>query len=426
MFPLDQADANLRGLPASTPARLTWVAGGHDGDLSVDALLDDLRGWFGRYLDGGAATTDPAFSVLVPETPLVGRGGVRDPETRVAAAYPGRGAAPGERRLGLTGEAQTILAPPGGSPAALTNLPGGGGALAGRRQRGRVRARRAARSGGDLHHRAGQRPGGGDRQRSGRAGGHRQRGVGDPVRLAVGPRPGRREQRRTVGAGRCPARRCCRIGRSPRSSCPGSPRAGRTRVTVALPAVAHQVPVEHRLQVVVATTDQAYALPEQSAVYTVALAGEPVLVLPEVTLEVLGRDDLNVPLPLIVAVSLLVWPRSSACSGCGDGTAPPTRTRAGRRPARRDRRGEDVRRRVPGGGRDLVPRRARPGGRAAGAERGRQDHGHPDAGRADPAGLRPDLRPRRAGARRRRRAGLGGRASSRVPASCPTSPAGRT
>ena len=48
LFPLDQADANLRGLPASTPARLTWVAGGHDGDLSVDALLDDLRGWFGQ------------------------------------------------------------------------------------------------------------------------------------------------------------------------------------------------------------------------------------------------------------------------------------------------------------------------------------------------------------------------------------------
>ena len=31
LFPLDQADANLRGLPADTPARLTWVAGGHDG-----------------------------------------------------------------------------------------------------------------------------------------------------------------------------------------------------------------------------------------------------------------------------------------------------------------------------------------------------------------------------------------------------------
>ena len=95
---------------------------------------------------------------------------------------------------------------------------------------------------------------------------------------------------------------------------------------MALPAVAHQVPVEHRLQVVVATTDQAYALPEQSAVYSVALAGEPVLVLPEVTLEVLGRDDLDVPVPLIVVVSCSPWPRSPVRHGCGGGTARPTRT----------------------------------------------------------------------------------------------------
>ena len=50
LFPLDQADANLRGLPASTPARMKWVAGGHDGELSVDALLQDMESWFGRYL----------------------------------------------------------------------------------------------------------------------------------------------------------------------------------------------------------------------------------------------------------------------------------------------------------------------------------------------------------------------------------------
>jgi ABC-2 type transport system ATP-binding protein len=304
LFPLDQADANLRGLPASTTARLTWVAGGHDGDLSVDALLADLSGWFGRYLDGGGKTTDPAFSVLVPQTPLVGRGGVRDPETRVAPRYPGRGGPLGERRLGLRGDLQTILAPPGGSPAALTNLPGGSGALAG-----------AASAAG---YALGVLPG--------QAATFTTEPVSEPVAVIgsgrveleitastesatlfvslwdLGPDvEGSTEGRRgpVPSSAVLPHRTVAPVRLS--GLTPGRP----SRVTVALPAVAHQVPVEHRLQVVVATTDQAYALPGQSAVYSVALAGEPQLVLPEVPLEVLGRDDLDVPVPLIVVVSLL-------------------------------------------------------------------------------------------------------------------------
>jgi ABC-2 type transport system ATP-binding protein len=82
---------------------------------------------------------------------------------------------------------------------------------------------------------------------------------------------------------------------------PGRPE----RVTVALPPVSHQVPVEHRLQVVVSTTDQAYALPDQSAVYTVALAGDRSLVLPSIPLQVPGGNALQVPLPLLVVVILL-------------------------------------------------------------------------------------------------------------------------
>ena len=43
LFPLDQADANFRGLPATTPATMKWVAGGHDAEISVDPLIDDLE-----------------------------------------------------------------------------------------------------------------------------------------------------------------------------------------------------------------------------------------------------------------------------------------------------------------------------------------------------------------------------------------------
>jgi ABC-2 type transport system ATP-binding protein len=303
LFPLDQADANLRGLPPSTPARLTWIAGGHDGDLSVDLLLADLREWFGAHLDGTGEGADPAFSVLVPETPLVGRGGVRDPETRVAAAYPGRGSPVAERRLALRGDAQTIVAPPGGEPAALTNLPGSG-AL------------------GEVASPAGYRLG----VLAGQSATFTTEPVPDPVSV-VGS--GRVELEVTSsaesatlfvslwdlgpeiegdpagGGGPVPSSAVLphRTVAPVRLSglTPGTP----TRVSVALPAVAHQVPVEHRLQVVVATTDQAFARPDQFAVHSVALAGEPVLVLPDVALEVLGGDDLNVPIPLIAAVALL-------------------------------------------------------------------------------------------------------------------------
>ena len=40
LFTLDQADANFRGLPASTPAALAWVQGGHDGAVVLRCASD--------------------------------------------------------------------------------------------------------------------------------------------------------------------------------------------------------------------------------------------------------------------------------------------------------------------------------------------------------------------------------------------------
>ena len=73
LFTLDQADANFRGLPASTPATMKWVAGGHDAQISVDPLIDDLEAWFGRYLKRDGSATDTSFSVLVPRHRCWGR-----------------------------------------------------------------------------------------------------------------------------------------------------------------------------------------------------------------------------------------------------------------------------------------------------------------------------------------------------------------
>ena len=286
LFPLDHADANLRGLPASTTAQMKWVAGGHDGELRWTPLVEDLQVWFGRYLQSNGSAADTSFSVLVPETSLVGQGGVRDAETRVAAAYPGRGAdagaavRPGWRTADHPGPAGRH---PGRAdqPAGQRQRPGG------RHQCGRLRAGRAAGPVRDLHHRAAPDPvaviG------SGRVDLEVTSSSTSATLFVslwdLGPDIERSENGRTTtgpSSAVLPQLAVAPVQLS--GLTPGRP----TRVTVALPPVSHQVPVEHRLQLVVSTTDQAYALPDQAAVYQVALAGDRALVLPQVRFEVLG------------------------------------------------------------------------------------------------------------------------------------------
>ena len=75
---------------------------------------------------------------------------------------------------------------------------------------------------------------------------------------------------------------------------------------MALPAVAHQVPVGHRLQLVVSSTDQAYAVPVRPAVYRIGLAAGSALTLPEIATTALNAGTLDVPLPLIIVVGALI------------------------------------------------------------------------------------------------------------------------
>ena len=201
LFPLDQADANLRGLPAATPAD-NWVAGGHDGELSVTPC----RGPAGlvRPLSAGRRLgADTSFSVLVPETSLVGAGGVREPETLAAPAYPGRGVDRTEQRFALDGSGRRCWHRRGGSrradqPAGQRRGPGRGA------QRGRLRAGRAAGPVRDVHHRAAAGPAAADRQRPGRPRGHLEHATTATLFVSLwdlgptssghrtaGPRPGR-------------------------------------------------------------------------------------------------------------------------------------------------------------------------------------------------------------------------------------------
>ena len=137
LFGLDQADANARQIAATgTPVKVAWFAGGHDGGQPGTRIRDEIGDWFTWYLgrDGALADRgeDPGtgFSYAVASGI---RASSRTPTERtvVAADYPGLPGAStlGTQAVALRGDPQVVIKPPGGSPAAITGLPGLGGAL---------------------------------------------------------------------------------------------------------------------------------------------------------------------------------------------------------------------------------------------------------------------------------------------------------
>ena len=306
LFPLDQADANFRALPATTPTAMKWVAGGHDGEISVDPLINDLEEWFGRYLKRDGSAPDASFSLLMPETSLLGQDrGTREPQTLLTQSYPGRGSDLAVQRVRLAGQQQSIVAPPGGAPAALTNLPGTAGAF--------------GRASSVAGYALGVLPGQSARFTS--------EPLTSPLTLIgssrfdlevtgttptatifaslwdLGPDIERTESNRTSVAPSSAVLPQLQVAPVNLTGLdPNRP----LRVTVALPAITHQVPVGHRLQLIVATTDQAYANPVRAANYDLRLAGEPAVTIPVLATTALNGNTLNVPIPLIIVVAALL------------------------------------------------------------------------------------------------------------------------
>ncbi len=304
LFPLDQADANFRGLPASTPAKLSWVAGGHDGDISTDDLTGSLESWFGRYLKRDGSAPDTRFSLAMPETSLVGQGGARDPQTLLAPAYPGRGSGLDDRQIALTGDTQSVLSPPGGVPAALTNLPGTGAALSQASSvagyaLGVLPGQAATFTSSPLEEPL-------DLIGSGRIALRVSSDTDSATLFAavwdLGPDLERTVAGRTING---PSTAVLpQLSVAPVRITGLTPDRPRT-VTVALPPVAHQVPVGHRLQVAVSSTDQAYAVPTTPAIYQIGLAAGSALTVPQIATTALNAGTLDVPLPLIIVVGAL-------------------------------------------------------------------------------------------------------------------------
>ena len=128
LFPLGQADANARGIAANgTPLKVIWRSGGHDGGTSTSDLVAYLEGWLDPVLlHRGPA--DASFDVTVPGSGISSATG----RTVSQSLRVDRGYTSGRtQQVGVSGQAQTIYAPAGGIPAAVTSVPGLGGLLSG-------------------------------------------------------------------------------------------------------------------------------------------------------------------------------------------------------------------------------------------------------------------------------------------------------
>jgi ABC-2 type transport system ATP-binding protein len=131
LFGLDQADATARQIAAAGGrVKVEWFAGGHDGAAPDEAVRDSIGDWFDFHLAGTGDDPGTGFSYEVQSGV---RAGANTPTSRTLAApaYPGLpGTAPLlSTPLPLDGAPQQIVHPAGGHPAAITSLPGIGGAL---------------------------------------------------------------------------------------------------------------------------------------------------------------------------------------------------------------------------------------------------------------------------------------------------------
>ncbi|KJS63579.1 alpha/beta fold hydrolase [Streptomyces rubellomurinus] len=297
LFPLDQGDRIARAVAANgAPVAVDWFAGGHDGGTDTSARVDDrVTAWFDRYLKGsGGGDTGPAFRVTrtggVDSTGFqaVLRGATAD-------RYPGLGGT-GTRTVELAGGEKTVANPPGGAPPNISTLPGIG-ALS-----------QAASLGAGL-----------SLDFPGQNAAFDSEPLDKALHLTGQPTVPVR-----VKADRSDAvlfAKLYDVGPDGKAVLPqqlAAPLrvtgadAGRT-VTVALPAVDHDFPAGHRLRLVLAATDLAYASPAEPATYQVTPAGA--LSVP--TVEELVTEAAPLPartwaLPLVavaVAAALLLVPR---------------------------------------------------------------------------------------------------------------------
>jgi ABC-2 type transport system ATP-binding protein len=137
LFGLDQADANFRAIRRNgAPVDMVWFNGGHDGGNQETARVNGLTTqWFDRWLKPARpahvtrGTGQPAFAV----SRVLGFDQSSDAELLGVATAPGYPGLAGTRQqtVALTGPAQTVVNPPGGAPPSISVFPGLGPAGSG-------------------------------------------------------------------------------------------------------------------------------------------------------------------------------------------------------------------------------------------------------------------------------------------------------
>jgi ABC-2 type transport system ATP-binding protein len=258
LFPLAEADANARGIAAAgTPVRVAWYTGGHDGGRGPQSDQDLVRALTGQWLDHYLLERGPAPGTGFVYSRVAGidagtRGVVS--EAYAAGAYPGLGGR-SAAMVAVSGPPQPVAVPAGGSPAAISSLPGTGLGAAG------AGAREVPGQHADF--------------------------VSSPLTSML----------EVVGAPSVQVRAASPSGeavllvklydldpkRGPTlpaglvapvrlTGLPASIAAARP-VTVTLPAIVHEFAAGHRLLVTVATSDQAYATPGTPSVDVVSAGG---------------------------------------------------------------------------------------------------------------------------------------------------------
>lgn len=303
LFGLDHADANARAIAANgTDVSVIWFSGGHDGGGIDDTTRAAMHAWFDHYLakDGPAPALGFRYSI---DGSISDTGNAR---SRILSApgYPGLAgaAAATVTPVTLSGNTQPILNPPGGTPAGISSLPGLGstastalatlgGEVPGQAARfssepltNQILLTGSAKL--DLSITAGPSL---DALATGDVAG----GTPDDATLFVKLYKVSASGIRTLAGGAASPIRVTglKVGQA-------------VDVPVSITPVALQIDAGSSIQVVVATTDQAFAVQNQAATYLVALSADSTLSIP-----VAGGSNIStseIPLPQLIGLIILI------------------------------------------------------------------------------------------------------------------------